>query len=459
MLLHRFAGVLALLAPVFAARPSLVPRAPTDPRSDPFYTPSGDWQSTAPGTILAERTIVPAVASFIDIAVEGYQLLYRTNGVNDSDPSHSVTTILVPQNYQRDKLVSVNVYEDSFSAKCAPSYSVQKGAQLFKDIAFTYQQLFMLTLLNEGWVVVVPDHEGPDVAFTSGFVEGHAVLDSFRATLNYDRLGLSKNARVAGYGYSGGGLATGWAAQLQPSYAPDLNVAGWAMGGVVANISSWFRYLDGTSGAGFVMAGFAGIVESYDQLHWVKDARTSAGRAAWSTAQDLCMYENVRHFSNEIIFSDKYFRNGGTFLNNPEISSVLANLTLGRDSSLAPTAPVYMFHASRDETVPYTMGLSTAQDWCRNGAKVQFSTYTSVFMQHQNTEFFSHPDVVNFLRRRFSNQPFISQCRYDNVRDPWFDPLVLGQSAVQFSRQVLDLITGSVSKLDRVYKYDQQTST
>ena len=42
-------------------------------------------------------------------------------------------------------------------------------------------------------------------------------IDGILATLNLKELCLSKDTKVIGYGYSGGSIATGWAASLQPS--------------------------------------------------------------------------------------------------------------------------------------------------------------------------------------------------------------------------------------------------
>ena len=457
MILFRLLGVLAL-ASAATADITLARRGPTRPNDDSFYHPKGDWKSKEPGTILDSRQIDPAVATFFDMGVYGHQLLYRTNGVNEDTPMATVVSVLVPEKYDHDKIVTVNAYQDSFSDKCAPSYTLQKGAQLFKNLAFTYQQLFMLTLLNEGWVVVIPDHEGPDSAFASGFVEGHAVLDAVRATLKFDKVNLKKNAKVIGYGYSGGALATGWAAALHSSYAPDLNVVGWALGGTVANVKEWFKYIDGSAGAGFVMAGIGGIVESYKELGWIKDMRTSAGKKAWKDSQGLCMLENLWHFSDEKILSSKYFKYGDTYLDNDDVTSVLDTLTLGSDNNLTPSAPMYMFHASHDEVVPYWMALDAAQNWCRNGAKIHFVTNTGGEMVHQNTELYNHPDVIKFMRRRFGGKSFASECKFDTVHNPWFNPFTLGKSAAQFVQQVLDLLTGSFSAKDEVYHYDKKTS-
>ena len=43
-------------------------------------------------------------------------------------------------------------------------------------------------------------------------------------------------------GISGGATATGWAAQLQASYAPELHVAGFVIGGTPADMLTALKH-------------------------------------------------------------------------------------------------------------------------------------------------------------------------------------------------------------------------
>lgn len=52
-------------------------------------------------------------------------------------------------------------------------------------------------------------------------------------------------AVLGGLGYSGGAIATGWAAALHASYAPELNIKGWSMGGTPANTTAVLQTVDG----------------------------------------------------------------------------------------------------------------------------------------------------------------------------------------------------------------------
>ena len=219
---------------VFLALVSAVLCAPSTPRKDPFYEPPHGWEKKEPGTILKSRTIQPGVFQYLKYDMTAYQLLYRTTALDE--PSHTVTTVLVPQHAEKDKLVLVAPYVDADGPECAPSYTVQAGSQLKVDLIGSIQTLLWTALLNEGWIVTVPDHLGPMNAFAAGRLEAHMLLDGARATLQYSKLGLHEHTKVVGYGYSGGGISGGWAASLQQKYAPNLNIVGWVLGGMPANI-------------------------------------------------------------------------------------------------------------------------------------------------------------------------------------------------------------------------------
>ncbi|WFD01217.1 hypothetical protein MYAM1_003979 [Malassezia yamatoensis] len=449
--------VAVLLSPGALARMSvahrLAGRAIPVPEDDSFYTPNDGWESESPGTILKEREVTVANSGIFKYNVRGFQLLYRTNGVDSSDATHSVTTVLVPDNYDVDKLVSANLYEDSFSSDCAPSYSIRAGSKVFNDVNNAYQELFITTLLHQGWVVTVPDHEGPDNAFTSGRVEGHIVLDGIRATLNFKKVGLKSRAKVVGYGYSGGALATGWAASLHSQYASEINAAGWSMGGTVTNVTEWLQYIDNTSGSGFALAALGGLSSSYSSLKWVQDNLTSKGRKLLNAAKTNCLYQNLWATGTQKIFDDSVFSGGSSFFSNSDATSILNKLTLGRFSKLRPIAPVFIYHATHDEVVPFDMAESTANAWCQQGAQVRFLSETGSELAHANTELANLPNVIFFMRDRFKGKSWGANCQYPSTSDPWFDPYVLGQNVADFLQQVLDLAGNRIGNNDSILNH------
>ncbi len=60
------------------------------------------------------------------------------------------------------------------------------------------------------------------------------------------------------YGIAGGGVAAGFAAEKQASYAPELDVVGTVLQAMVIDSATFERKADGGIGAGFVFANSLG---------------------------------------------------------------------------------------------------------------------------------------------------------------------------------------------------------
>jgi len=107
---------------------------------------------------------------------------------------------------------------------------MQLGADADTILTAQIEQLLAQAGLNEGWYVVIPDHQGPKSTFVVGESAGHIVLDSIRATLRSGNItGIHEDAKVTLWGYSGGSFASGWAAQMHPTYASELKIVGALM--------------------------------------------------------------------------------------------------------------------------------------------------------------------------------------------------------------------------------------
>ena len=120
--------------------------------------------------------------------------------------------------------------------------------------------------LAEGWAVSVPDHEGTDGIWGAPREPGYHILDGLRAALNFEPLGLSPEAPIGLWGYSGGGLATAWAAEMYADYAPELNVVGAVLGSPVADLGSAYRRLNGSIYSGLPAMVVAALSHVYPDL-------------------------------------------------------------------------------------------------------------------------------------------------------------------------------------------------
>ena len=95
-----------------------------------------------------------------------------------------------------------------------------------------------------GDAVVVSDYEGENLGFGAERQSGYATLDGIRAAESV--LHRSDPNRVGMVGYSGGSIATEFAAELAPKYAPDVKLVGAAAGGVPVDLADNLHYVDGS---------------------------------------------------------------------------------------------------------------------------------------------------------------------------------------------------------------------
>jgi hypothetical protein len=124
-------SLVSFLLPTIAA--PLESRA-LQPAFDPFYTPPSGWESQPVGTILNTRNIIPATLGlFPNIGLQGWQLLYRTQGAN-GEPLATVTTILKPLGAKTDRLLAYTFAEDGNNRKCAPSYNRESAGMYWRQL-------------------------------------------------------------------------------------------------------------------------------------------------------------------------------------------------------------------------------------------------------------------------------------------------------------------------------------
>ncbi len=225
-----------------------VERAPsrsdaTRPEDDSFYAAPEGYEAALPGTILRVRPVEVAMFGRVRQRVDAWQLLYRTADLGGF-PQASVTTVLRPRDAE-PVLLSYQCAIDGVASSCFPSYALRRGSRAFGAVP-QFEFLLVLHALRRGWTISIPDHEGPDGHWGSPQEPGFCTLDAVRAALSFEPLDLHSSTPVALWGYSGGGLATSWAAEMAPEYAPEIEVVGAALGSPVGDPGSAFTRLNAT---------------------------------------------------------------------------------------------------------------------------------------------------------------------------------------------------------------------
>ncbi|WFD34150.1 hypothetical protein MCUN1_000986 [Malassezia cuniculi] len=417
--------LLAACAPLLALAASAAAYVVPRDANDPFYTPDAGWEDKQPGDILKWRAIQPKFLTQDFSVAEAYQLLYRTSHNKASEPSHTVTTILIPHNAKRDHLVVGSTAQDSNGPQCAPSAAYTYNSAT--NVIVTIDQTIFTQYLNEGYVMTVPDKYGPLGAFAAGRMEGHMLLDSIRATLNFDKINLPKDTRVAGYGYSGGAITLGWAASLKPVYAPELNVIAWSMGGTPVNLPTTIDMLNDSPVSGLAISGMTGIMAAYPETYEsVKDYLNDNGRRAFAFAKKSCAVDVILKYPFKSLYSYEFQTKGPSIFDNPTVQAVFEETSMGHHPKLTPDVPTFMYHAEHDEIIPYAPARETAKTWCANGAQIYFESYSHIEHGHFTTELTGSVPAFHYIRDRFNGKPAPSGCHFVDEGTLFFDPSVLG---------------------------------
>lgn len=360
-------GLAATLAQTAFAQEALpIAKASVKPMDDSFYVspPESALAVLAPGSIVRYR---PIPLGAYGTAVSGaYQLMYRSTG-QKGQPTAAVTTVLIPRNAPATgrKLLSYQSFYDSLTLNCTPSYLTVRGT--------LFEENNLDPVLREGVVVVLSDYEGLQSQWIAGRNTAHGVLDGIRAAIKFDKTGLAPDTRIGMMGFSGGGHATGWAAEMAPEYAPELNIVGAAMGGVPANVGNVARKVDGTLFAGVYLGAVVGLSRAYPEIDPQKYA-TPAGLEAIADMGNRCLLGMLQG-QPEMLFkyafqrSTKYLKDAN-FLDLPEIAAIIQENNMG---SRTPKTPLYVYEGTLDEIMPIKDVDELVKTYCAAGVKVQYN--------------------------------------------------------------------------------------
>lgn len=401
----------------FCALASALYLKPKLPEDDDFYSAPLNLEDYSEGDIIRHRSAPLMIRSiYYPINVKNaWQFLVRsTDSVGNA--TAVVTTVLEPYDADPTKLLSYQFAEDSPSANCAPSYSILFGAKMDTIVA-QLEMVLLSTGLSRGWYVVAPDYEGTQGAFTAGRQSGHATLDSIRAALNtQNTTGIDPDAKVAMWGYSGGTIASGWAAQLQPKYAPELkdSLIGVAVGGLVTNITLTAEATDGGIFAGLIPNAMNGIIQEFPELRSVLlDTMTESKQSMFEEAADLCLATSVLKYAFHDFFggSNPYVKQGWSFFNRDDVKLVvdLNTLALTEDDGV-PDIPLFVFHGTEDEIVPFSGAQRAYENYCDWGIE-SFEFAVSNTTGHILEVLEGSGAAIKWLEDRFAGKEVVKGCQ------------------------------------------------
>ncbi|HEX3900286.1 MAG TPA: lipase family protein [Mycobacteriales bacterium] len=400
-------AIAAVIAPGFAP---IGASAVTAPQSDAFYKPPAGYAAKAPGTILRSRPVTLAAFAALPQKVQAWQVMFRSTNYAGK-PTAAVTTLLRPEDGTPKAVISYQVAEDASAPQCAPSYVMRPAAA--PGEAINQAEIAIIdAAVADGFDVSMPDYEGLAGDFGAARQPAYIELDGLRAAEHFAPLGLvgGKATPVALWGYSGGSLASGWGAQLQPRYAPDLNLRGVAVGGFVTNIEQALIKINGGFAAGLVPSALPGILRSTPKLESaIAPYLTAKGKAILAKSGSQCEIANVSQYPFYNV-NDYLTVPLAKLLARPAIRRAINGLNLG---GTTPKAPLFVYHAINDELIPVAGPDAIVPKYCKAGDSV---TYTrDSLSEHAVLAVSGAPAALAWLHARLTGGPVPHGCTTTTV--------------------------------------------
>lgn len=381
---------------------------PALPSHDAFYRYTGKTPLRAikPGTVLKSRPVT-IVLGPLPLPFVAEQVLYRSTG-EIKGPTAVVATIIRPllPLAEKTKIISYQMAYDTLGPQCDSSYLLRGGNPSYA-LNGDPEIPIIATFVAAGYTVVVPDYEGTRHAWGAGHESGYGTLDGIRATEKVLR--LSRSTPVGMIGYSGGSIATEWAAELAPSYAPSLRILGVAAGGLPVDMWHNIAYIDGSKDWSGILPGIMiGLARGF---HFDLDRYLSSfGKKAVAAQRDGCINE-FRGAYPGLTFSKLFKPQYRDVSKVPALARIFNTLIMGSAAG-HPAAPILLAVGNDDGTGDGVMIArdveALAHEYCKQGVSVQLHTYTG--LDHDTAAIPFLLAAIPFLRTRLNGASTLNRC-------------------------------------------------
>jgi hypothetical protein len=362
------------------------------PCSTDFYLTPDPLPPGPPGEILRAEPMDAYLVPGVRLRARAWRMLYRSTGAV-GEPTTVSGTVLLPLGRRRPDdgprpLIGFAVGTHGIGDGAAPSRLLCQGLD--------WEAGLIAMVLARGFAVAVTDYQGlgtpGDHAYMVGRALGPNVLDSMRAARELLPDELPDDGPAAIIGYSEGGYAAAWAAQLQPGYAPDLELAAVAAGAAAADMEVAGPRLSGSFFSFFMAYGGIGYAAAYPELEL----------DPYLTARAREGIEQLRRSSviEAAVRGPHFLRSGD--LTDPDVLELpewRARLRENRLGGMAPQAPVLLHHARQDQIVSFDQSRQLLADWQALGADARLYI-TRGGVDHISGAVAGTPVALDWIARR-----------------------------------------------------------
>ncbi|GLP77008.1 secretory lipase family protein [Mycobacterium antarcticum] len=426
--------VLLLCGTLTTVPPSRAEPDPTNDVRDPkynedqylaFYTPPEPLPPGRPGDLIRtepSRLVLEPSGQLGAIMATGTRIMYRSNDAR-GNPIAVTGTYFEPFNdwpgHGPRPLIVYGPGTQGQGDQCAPSRQFNQGIHFspYLDLTFNYEELFVATMVARGFAIVMTDYQGlgtPGLhTYVNRVAEGNAMLDAGRAAMRIPDTSLDPEGPLAFWGYSQGGGAAAAAAELAPSYAPEVKVVGTYAGAPPADLKELFPYADGSALVGVVGYALNSVITTYPEFgDAIRAAMTPRGVDLLQEVQDQCIAETVSKFMFRHL--QPYFTEDLISLVEREPFRSLFDLQ--RIGTLKPAAPVLINSNRFDPLVPWTGANQLGHDWCAKGADVEFRTneqppfLNKLVINHALPMLVDGEAAMQWIADRFNGVPTTPNC-------------------------------------------------
>ncbi len=391
-----------------------------------FYTPPNPLPPGQPGDLVRtepSRLVLEPSGQLGAIMATGTRIMYRSTDAR-GNPDVVTGTYFEPYNDWPGQgprpLIVYGPGTQGQGDQCAPSRQFNQGIHWspYLDLAFNYEELFVATMVARGFAIVMTDYEGLGTlgtvhTYVNRLSQGHAMLDAARAARLLTDTSLTPGGPTAFWGYSQGGGAAASAAELAPSYAPELNIVGSYVGAPTADLAELLPYADGSALVGVVGYALNSVIQSYPEAEAaIRSKLTPRGEDLLFKVKDQCIAETIAKFM---------FRHLQPYFNEP-IGHLMQEETfkglfdLQRIGTLRPDAPVLINSNRYDPLVPWTAANQLGRDWCEKDADVEFRTneeppfLNKLVINHALPMLVDGESAMQWIADRFNGLPTTPNC-------------------------------------------------
>jgi hypothetical protein len=257
-------------------------------------------------------------------------------------------------------------------------------------------------VVSQGYVVVATDYEGLGTPGTHPYLVGESeargALDIVKAAQQIRETGANNKTFV--WGQSQGGQAALFAGQIQPSYAPELDLLGVVSGAPVTDASAMFPAAATIPETlGFAVMGLIGMQAAFPNAK-VSDVLTPAALQKAKVVDQKCYGAVLDAFKQPV--DQVIAHNPGDVAPFPDI---FAADTPGK----VPTAaPMLVYQGLSDDVVYKVFTDQYVQKACGLGDTVDYKTFSGKDHYEENSA--AEKDVLEWMQARLAGEAAPSTC-------------------------------------------------